>query len=83
MSTLVSEHRLILREFATPDGTQIKLHIEGDGVDAPDTEVATLGYEVAATLFQLYANGTVLEAMANALGFNAEGIAIKLETEYE
>lgn len=77
---LISEHRLVIREFVDGSQTRIELTIEGDGVDALEDDEATLGYGVAATLFHLYSNGTVLEAMKDYLGYVPESVDIRLET---
>lgn len=77
--SLISEHRLVIREYADEFGTRITLSIEGDSEGMPDDAEITLGYGIAATMFHLYSDGTVVGAMKEFLGYVPENIRIVLE----
>ena len=77
----VEESRLVVREFRQPDGkVRLEMEIEGDGLDQdPDEEVKT-GFAVAATMFQMWNDGTVLARMRELMGFAPSNVEISLES---
>lgn len=77
--TSISEHRLVIREVLENDGkTRVELHLEGDCDTADPDDQASFGYAVAATMFQLYQDGTVARAMEKLFDFKIGNIAVRL-----
>jgi hypothetical protein len=80
MSELVSENRLIVREFREDDGrVRLEMEIDGDGIAADPDENVTTGFAVVATMFQMWNSGQVLEVMNEKWSFVPKEVTINLE----